>query len=386
MKINLYSNGNCLNHGCEAIYLSLAKILNNFDITAYSEFYDDDIKIIKDRVHFKNVYETKNSIAETIIFKTKYKLFKNDKIYFDYKYKPFYKNLKANHQLFLSVGGDNYCYNYNVWLESLNNYIIKKDNEIILAGCSIEKNSIDERLAKTLKSFRYIIARESVTYQNLIDNGLKNVLLIPDPAFVLDTDDIVTNDAFFENDIIGINFSPLILKKAINEKIVYENLCCLIEYILTNTNNNIMLIPHVIIDENNDYEILEKLFDHYKESNRIKLIFSDRATKLKGYISKCKIFIACRTHASIAAYSNCIPTLVIGYSVKSEGIAKDIFGTADKYVIPVQSITSQDMLLNAYKFINENYVTIKNHLKSFMPNYISKCYEYKKLIEDMVNE
>lgn len=386
MRINLYSNGDCLNHGCEAIYLSLAKILNKFDITAYSEFYDDDIKIIKDKVQFKNVFEIKNSIVETIIFKIKYKLFKNDRIYFDYKYKPFYKNLKENHQLFLSVGGDNYCYNYNVWLESLNNYIKKKGNKIILAGCSIEKDSIDERLFNTLQSFSYIIARESITYQNLIENGLKNTLLIPDPAFVLDTEDIETEGSFFDKDIIGINVSPLIMKEAINEKVVFKNIYRLIDYILYNTDNNIMLIPHVTIEGNNDYEILKTIFDYYKGNSRIKLIFSDRATELKGYITKCKIFIACRTHASIAAYSNCIPTLVIGYSVKSEGIAKDIFGIADQYVIPVKSIISQDVLFNAYKFIDKNYETIKNHLKSFMPDYISKCYDYKNIIEDLVNE
>ena len=41
------------------------------------------------------------------------------------------------------------------------------------------------------------------------------------------------------------------------------------------------------------------------------------------------------------AYSSCVPTLVVGYSVKARGIARDIFGTEDRYVLPVQSLQTQ---------------------------------------------
>lgn len=63
------------------------------------------------------------------------------------------------------------------------------------------------------------------------------------------------------------------------------------------------------------------------------------AAQYKSIISRCDMFIGARTHATIAAYSTCVPTLVIGYSVKSKGIAKDIFGTDEGLVIPVSEIT-----------------------------------------------
>ncbi|MFR4670990.1 MAG: hypothetical protein ACLT69_14285 [Intestinibacter bartlettii] len=66
---------------------------------------------------------------------------------------------------------------------------------------------------------------------------------------------------------------------------------------------------------------------------------------IKGYISRCRLYRA-RTHATIAAYSTCVPTLVIGYSVKAKGIAKDIFGTYENYVLPVQYYQIEFDLIN----------------------------------------
>ena len=55
-----------------------------------------------------------------------------------------------------------------------------------------------------------------------------------------------------------------------------------------------------------------------------------------------------RTHATIAAYSTCVPTVVFGYSVKSIGIAKDIFGTTDHYVLPVSGVTNSEQFIESF--------------------------------------
>ena len=89
------------------------------------------------------------------------------------------------------------------------------------------------------------------------------------------------------------------------------------------------------------------------------------AEKLKGYISKCSFFVGARTHSTIAAYSSNIPTLVIGYSVKSKGIAKDLFGTYKGYVLPVQKLASENSLVDAYMRIMK-----MRSLKDFFREYI----------------
>ena len=70
--------------------------------------------------------------------------------------------------------------------------------------------------------------------------------------------------------------------------------------------------------------------------------------QLKGYIAKCRFFVGARTHATIAAYSTEVPTLVVGYSIKSRGIAKDIFGSEENYVIPIEQIKEENKLTQAF--------------------------------------
>lgn len=66
------------------------------------------------------------------------------------------------------------------------------------------------------------------------------------------------------------------------------------------------------------------------------------------------MFIGARTHATIAAYSSCVPTLVVGYSIKARGIAKDLFGTDEGYVLPVQALAKKEDLVNAFDWLYQN--------------------------------
>ena len=72
------------------------------------------------------------------------------------------------------------------------------------------------------------------------------------------------------------------------------------------------------------------------------------AMQLKGYIARLRALVTARTHASIAAYSTGVPTLVIGYSVKARGIARDLFGDEAGHLIPVQELGSAQELIGAY--------------------------------------
>ena len=93
----------------------------------------------------------------------------------------------------------------------------------------------------------------------------------------------------------------------------------------------------------NDDVINRKIFEKFRNTNRVKLIAGGNCEELKGYISQCRFFIGARTHATIAAYSSCIPTLVMGYSVKSRGIAKDLFNDYAHFVVPVQDLESKEI-------------------------------------------
>ena len=103
------------------------------------------------------------------------------------------------------------------------------------------------------------------------------------------------------------------------------------------------------------------------------MITNGNAAQLKGYIARCRFFIGARTHATIAAYSTCVPTLVVGYSVKSRGIAIDLFGTEENYVLPVQNLKQENEFCNAFDWLTKNEKIIRTHLETIMPAYREKA-------------
>ena len=297
-----------------------------------------------------------------------------------YQYNSLISSVK-NNDIYFSIGGDNYCYPGTEVLAAINSNIKKKGAKLVLWGCSVEPSLMDNlEIANDLHSFDLITARESISYKALKKVN-DNTVLVSDPAFTLPKIDLPLPKGWKEGKMIGINASPLIIENGKNAKTVYEAYRLLIEYIIKETEYNVALIPHVIAEGNNDYEVLKKLYDEIESKDRLVLVGDHNCLELKGYISRCSFFIGARTHATIAAYSTCVPTLVLGYSVKSRGIATDLFGTYDHYVLPVQEMNDSKELLNSFIWIQEHEDEIRNHLIDIMPEYISKAYMAKDALE-----
>lgn len=105
---------------------------------------------------------------------------------------------------------------------------------------------------------------------------------------------------------------------------------------------------------------------------RVVLLDDMGCTDIKGYIARCKFVITARTHASIAAYSSCVPTLVLGYSVKSRGFARDLFGSEENYVVPVQDLSSEDELVRRFEWLKSHEQSIIDRLNAVLPAYTNR--------------
>ncbi len=279
-----------------------------------------------------------------------------DKAVSDYREKNPHTQFSGK-PLAVSIGGDNYCYPEMVDdLILAHNVFKKKGFETVLWGCSIEPDSLmNGWLREDLKSYDRIYARESITRDALVVAGVEEdrVELRKDPAFELDTSKVSIPKHFLPGKTVGINLSPMVQNKETVPGITIENYKNFIKYILDETDQNVALIPHVVWANNDDRRPLEELYLEFKDTKRVTLIGDAPAQELKGYISKCSFFVGARTHSTIAAYSSGVPTLVIGYSVKSRGIATDLFGTCENYVLPVQELRKPDEMIKAYKWILE---------------------------------
>ncbi len=228
----------------------------------------------------------------------------------------------------LSVGGDNFCYPNWHRLAVFQEKASQVQARSILWGCSVEPSAITSDMLEVLNSYTLILARESCTYNALRDIGIKTeVKILPDPAFFLEPQKIELPVGFHENEIVGVNISPLVMRREIVPDILKENIVNLIEFVLTETNMKLLLLPHVTMPMDNDSVVLREIMEALPEKSRSRIWLAGEkysAAELKYAISMCRVLVCARTHASIAAYSSGVPVIVIGYSVKSKGIANDL--------------------------------------------------------------
>lgn len=381
-KYKMYYHGGSGNHGCEAIVRSTCKILNR-EMTLYSSLPEEDFKYNLDSVvnikpDLKRNLNRKS--IEYIASVLSHYIRKDDYGFIVNMNKSFFSDAEKG-DIYLSIGGDNYCYKGTDILSYYNEKLHKCGAKTVLWGCSVEEKDLTPSIKKDLAKYDLIVARESISY-NTLKNINKNTLLAPDPAFQLDREEMELPEGCTPGKTIGINLSPLIYEYG-NEGLILDNYREMIKYIISETDNNIIFVPHVVKPNNDDRTVLKVLFDEFKTSNRVYMIDDNNCQQLKGFISKCRLFIGARTHATIAAYSSCVPTLVAGYSVKSIGIAKDIFGTDEHYVIPIQNLSDKNDLLKELIWIMENEKDIKHHLEIFIPEYKDRIYKAKELIEQL---
>ena len=374
----LYSHGGSANHGCEALVRSTCGVLRHaFDnprIDLITDSVKEDKKYIGDICRYRGLSRNRRNIDFLRAY-LDYKLFGKTVSLDVYPYRRVVRSL-CDDTVALSIGGDNYCYGDTVRYASLNRMFRKAGHKTVLWGCSIEREVTKDKTAvDDLRSYSLITARESLTYEVLKSSGLTNVELFPDPAFTLAVDISAIPEGFKEFKTVGINISPMIQD---NERIsgcTLENYKALIRGILEETDCDIALIPHVVWKQSDDRVPSRLLFEEFRDSGRVVMIEDANAERLKGIVSRCRFMVAARTHASIAAYSTCVPTLVVGYSIKAKGIAKDIFGSYEDYVLPVQDLKAPNDLADKFRLIMDNEKEIRNHLQGFMPGYIAGAWE-----------
>ena len=386
MKIMMFGHTGSLNRGCEAIVRSSCKIIkdtvNEAEVMLASNRPQTD-RIIKDvdYVFDGSLKDIKLNLLDKIKVYTQLKLLKSEDYILTKRYQSVVDKIN-DVDICLSIGGDNYCYGEQDWLYAINKNIKKKGKKLVLWGCSIGDEDLSERKLNDLKTFDLILARETLTYEALTSKGLTNVKLVADPAFTMVKEELPLPKGWKENDIVGLNFSPLVLKR--NPKAM-KAIIELVKYILEKTESVIVLTPHVMEEGNDDSELLKKLYDMFKDSNRVILLPNNlTAIQYKGYIARMRFFIGARTHATIAAYSNCVPTMVLGYSIKSRGIAKDLFGE-EKLVLGINDISNTEKLTKGFDELLRDEKKIRKTLEKRIPEIKEMSYKGAEYLKELFN-
>ena len=364
----MYYHGGSRNRGCEAIVRSGIPIIKNkfpnaiINLASFNPETDKVIPMI-DTIYDGSKIDIKKYSFVWFVSAFRFKLFKDENYFFRQKHKRIL-DLVPSHDLFLSIGGDNYCYGEQPWLYEVDRCIKSTGKKIVLWGASIGEEDLSADKIKDLKTLDLILARESITKEILESKGITTVKLCADGAFTMDKEELPLPEGWQEGNTLGFNFSPLVWKK---NKDSFQAAKNLVKHILDTTDMTVALTPHVIEPGNDDFECLTDFYNEFKTTGRVLLLPNNlNAIQYKGYIARMRFFIGARTHATIAAYSNLVPTMVLGYSVKSKGIAKDIFGE-ERLVLSLQKISDSELLIASFEELQRDELEIKEILTQRIP-------------------
>lgn len=78
----------------------------------------------------------------------------------------------------------------------------------------------------------------------------------------------------------------------------------------------------------------------------------------------------------------CVPSIALGYSIKSKGIAKDL-GLSEKLVVDSKRIQKGE-LVSSFEWIINNEKQIKNHITDIMPSYIQSTYNIRNVLKSVI--
>ena len=371
----LYMHAGSKNHGCEAIVNGLCTLLDKPPLLLSTRAQEDECYSLRGRC--QQILQERNleqNPAAHVFYYARRKLFGDSEGGMRYRYRDVCgKNARL---LNISIGGDNYCYENMIdRLLTANRMFHRQGGRTVLYGCSIEPALLKRaEILEDMKRYDLIAARESITYQALLNAGAdQNTVLCPDPAFLMEKEELPLPDGWVEGRMLGVNVSPMIVDNETRTGITMENYKELIAHVLRDTDLCVALIPHVVWENNDDRKPLEELYGTFAQTGRVVRIPDASAPQLKGYISRCRMFVGARTHATIAAYSSCVPTLVVGYSVKARGIARDLFGTQEHYVLPVQRLGQAQELADAFDWLADRETATRDLLRRKMPAYLDSA-------------
>jgi colanic acid/amylovoran biosynthesis protein len=93
---------------------------------------------------------------------------------------------------------------------------------------------------------------------------------------------------------------------------------------------NVLIVPHVQESYGDDRELATSLHRQTGFDRRVWVAGEDlNASEYKGLISGCQMVVAERMHAAIAGLSAQVPTVMVAYSLKVEGIAAMAYASLD---------------------------------------------------------
>ncbi|QUH19065.1 polysaccharide pyruvyl transferase family protein [Alkaliphilus sp. B6464] len=360
LKIALFGMYGLYNYGCEAIargtYELIKQAWPNSDVILYTRFPKEDKQIVNDLdITIKRAPEKKGAILRRIINRIL------RMINIEQKLIIWDAEAVVNEcDLVFSVGGDIYTipkYILKNKKETKHSGIVEFGNTVlrskpyVIWGASIgpfgEKPEVRDYYFRHLKQVDQIFCREETSFNYLNKNNVNgNVQLCSDPAFYI-KDTSKQKYKKSSNIRIALNLSPLSVFEQVGESNSFkEQVIETIQDLLSISNTEVVLVPHVLSplsNKDNDLDYLKDIYDSIP-NNIVKSVSllegAEGFLGTKEFLKTCDIVIAARMHCAVNAVCEGIPTIFLAYSQKAIGMANYIYNDT-KWVIHLMDIKKE---------------------------------------------
>ena len=259
----------------------------------------------------------------------------------------------SNATMIVSIGGDVFSSEYGGQTVHLEPLRIAVDNgvPVVFLAHSIGPYRTPKEASEWLKVARraaIVTLREELSYayvKNTLELRGPRIELTADPGFLLTPADAGMSSAHLayygpagDGPLVGIVPSRGISRftglGTSGHETAGRHLQAWIEvirYLIDRIEARVLLVPHVQVPGiNDDPVICDAIVRGVGYDPRVKVAWGDlRAHEYKGLLAKCSLVIAERMHAAIGALSTNVPTLLVGYSVKAEGVLRQVYGGDD---------------------------------------------------------
>lgn len=145
-----------------------------------------------------------------------------------------------------------------------------------------------------------------------------------------------------------------------------------IEGLIKAFNARIVLIPHVVTDFNegdDDLRYLRRVKRAIASEHQdaLSLLEADPGfVGAKKELVKCDLVIAARMHCAINALAAHVPTILVYYSRKADGMCQYVYGDSN-WVIPLSEFATRGVLENKVRSMKNQETKIRDYLEKRIP-------------------
>jgi polysaccharide pyruvyl transferase WcaK-like protein len=178
-----------------------------------------------------------------------------------------------------------------------------------------------------------VYCRETRSREILSECGVRGpkLLVAPDTGFLMPSRPVILDGLDSARPCLGVSVSHQIIRQWKSPTPYLEMIAQLCDRAIQQWNAQVVLIPNELSDQRyDDRAVARDVLERVRGKGAVHLFPAERHSgpEQKGAIAQCDLFVASRYHSIVAAMSQAVPTVVIGWHHKYAELLEK-FGQTD---------------------------------------------------------